>query len=108
MKIKIQSCYCSPLPRSLSFSPPHLININQRPRVETQAINNAALQNASSQIIGATGQVLETAWKVLQLRCHCLFLNKYHFHTEQKQSGRNLFGCQLCYDDYVVNVSKLV
>lgn len=71
----------SPSPPPLFFfSPsPFLININRRPRVETQAINNAALQNASSQIIGARGQVLETA---REARRRVEFLNKCNVHTE--------------------------
>lgn len=41
-----------------------LINFNYRPTVETQAINNAVPQNASSQINADVSQVLETTSKV--------------------------------------------
>lgn len=68
---------------SSSYTPTSfLININRRPRVETQAINNAALQNASSQIIGAGGQVPETA---REARRRVEFLNKCNVPTELRE-----------------------
>lgn len=47
------------LPLSLSFSPV-LINIKHTPTVGTEAINYAAPQNASYQMIAVTGRVVES------------------------------------------------
>lgn len=78
------------LPSAPSFSSLSsllLINIKRRPRVETQAINNAALQNASSQIIGARGQVPEIA---REARRRWEFLNKCNVLTELRNREQDV------------------